>query len=88
MSKKLRKIPIVETVNGKQRTYEVRRETNEEVMQHALNVAGKIRVRVSLHIYDNRGSYVGYQGSGIIKEVGSIAEARKLRNELHKFIGG
>jgi hypothetical protein len=71
---------------AKKRTYEVRRETNEEVMTEALLQRGEIRIRVAVQIKKYGGNFVGYHGASFYTKVGSIKEARELVANLKKSL--
>lgn len=82
------KLPVIVNRKGGKRVIEVRRASNEEIMQDSLNRRGVIRLRVTVQIGNGRGDYVGFQGASSYKEVSSIKKAREFESKLRDFVKG
>jgi hypothetical protein len=77
----------IRVMGAKKRTWEVRRETNEELMTQLLLKRGEIRLRVTVQIkHPHTRHFVGYHGASFYTTVGSIKEARELVANLRKSL--
>lgn len=87
----IKKNQFIRYVGGRKRIHEVRRETNDEILYRATLEGNPIKLRVVVQIGhpESKGSYVGWQGLSLRKEVGSVEEARAFVAELKKLtLGG
>lgn len=88
MRKPTKMIPLIVNRKGGKRVIEVRRASNEEIMQDSLNRRGVIRLRVTVQIGNGRGDYVGFQGASSYREVSSIKGAREFEKKIKEFVEG
>lgn len=82
-------IPLIVNRRGEKRIIEVRRQSNDEIMQNSLNTRGVIQMRVVLQIKNGKGgTYLGYQGASSYRAVKNIKEAREFEKKLRQFVEG
>lgn len=87
--KKLKKNTFVRYVDGKPKTNEVRKESNDEILHRVTLTGESIRLRVQVQIkHPDTGSFVGWQGVSLKKEVSTIEEAREFVAQLTKLTEG
>ncbi len=69
------------------RPYQVRRETNEEIMHRSILERGFVRLRFQPQIlHPDMGTYAGYQGAAITIDMDEIKQARELIERVHETV--
>ena len=85
----LKKNTFVRYVGGRKKTYEVRRESNDEILHRTVLLGQPICLRVLVQIRhpEAGGRYVGWQGLSLKKRVDTIEQAREFVAQIRKLIG-